>query len=81
MNLSDPIRASKVLVYGLQTLLGDAVLVGYAIAILVDGTKRFVLQAWRCYIVYNKSLYVMIPTGAVLLANLSKWSLSTFYRY
>jgi hypothetical protein len=70
-DLSNPLRASRILIYGLQTLLGDTVLVSHATGTPVDGTKYFVLlQVWRCYIVYDRSLYVIIPSGIALLGNL-----------
>jgi hypothetical protein len=59
--------------YGVQTLLGDAVLVGHDPAlVLVDDFKRLVHQIWRCYVVNNRSIYVIVPTGAVLLVNMGK---------
>jgi hypothetical protein len=70
-DISNRLTDAKELLYGLQTVLGDAVLVRYAVATFVDGAKRFILQVWRCYIVYNRSLYVIIPAGVALVGNMS----------
>jgi len=49
--LAHPLEAAKLVIYTLQTVLGDAVLL------------------WRCYIVWNKTLFVLIPGVIIILAN------------
>ncbi|KAF7761594.1 hypothetical protein Agabi119p4_9586 [Agaricus bisporus var. burnettii] len=62
-NIANSLHVVKTVIYVLQTILGDGVLI------------------WRCYIINNRSLYVIIPATVALFANLAiglvvAWSMS-----
>lgn len=77
-HIAHPLHAAKTPIYAIQTILGDAVLVGVWVPFMWPTFTHYDFQIWRCYIVYNKSLYVLIPALVVLFANLGTFWTGSF---